>query len=115
MFEFVQEALDLVALLVKIGVVWTLDLAIAFRWDDDFGSGVCNPVAQMVGIVTFVGQNGSGLETVDKIMSKGDVIALSRTGNQADRKAKRFRRSMDFRRQSAARPTQALGIRPPFD
>lgn len=105
----------MVALLVKIGVVRTLNLAIAFGRDDDLGSGICDPVAQMVGIVTLVGQQGISFYPVDKIVSESDVVALSRTGDQTDGKTERFCCCVDFRRQSAARPTQALGIRPPFD
>lgn len=105
----------MITLFVKFGVVGTLDFTIAFRRDDDFGSGTGNTVAQMIGIVAFVGQNSPGFEAVDKIMGKGDVIALTGGGDQADRQTQRLRRGMDFRRQSTARPTQTLGIRPPFD
>lgn len=112
MFELVEEAFDVVSLSVKFSILRVLNFTITLWRDDDFGSNLGDPVAKVVGIVAFVGKNGSSLKAVDKIMSKGDVVALSRTGNQADREAKRFRCSMDFRRQSTPRPTQTLGIRP---
>ncbi len=69
----------------------------------------------MIGIIPLVGKGGIGLEALDEVMGKSDVAALSSRADQPDWKAERFRRDMDFRAQSAARPTQALGIRPPFD
>jgi hypothetical protein len=47
-------------------------------------------------------------------MREGDVIALARGADQADRIAKRVASGVDFGAQPAARSAQALGIRPPF-
>jgi hypothetical protein len=47
-------------------------------------------------------------------MCEGDVIALPGRANQADRIAETITSSMDFGAQTAPRPAQALGIRPPF-
>jgi hypothetical protein len=114
LFELVEEALDDVALLVEIDVVGTLDLAVSFRRDDDLCAGLGHPVDEMVGIIALVGDGRARDEAVDKIMRKGDVIALPRSPDQADRIAQRIAGSVDFGAQPAARPAQALGIRPPF-
>lgn len=111
MLELTEEALDAVAFLVEIGVVRALDLAVALGRDDDLGAVSSNPVGEMVGIVSLVGEGRAGLDTVDQLMGEGDVVALAGRGDQSDRKPER---GMDFGAQAAARPTQALGIRPPF-
>lgn len=114
MLELTEEALDAVAFLVEIGVVRALDLAVALGRDDDLGAVSSNPVGEMVGIVSLVGEGRAGLDTVDQLMGEGDVVALAGRGDQSDRKPERLGGGMDFGAQAAARPTQALGIRPPF-
>jgi hypothetical protein len=69
----------------------------------------------MVGIIALVGKRRRSREALDKVMGKGNVVTLSGRADQADGKAKGFRRRMDLGAQTAARPTQALGIRPPFE
>ena len=69
---------------------------------------------QCVSIVSLVGDGGSGVQSIDELIGPHDVIFLPRPANQPDGKAQRIARSMDFRAQSAPRPAQALGMRPPF-
>ena len=68
----------------------------------------------MVGIIALIGQQSPGLDVFDELMGKGDVVALARRANQADGKSQRITGGVDFGAQSAARPAQALGIRPPL-
>lgn len=68
----------------------------------------------MVGVVALVGDCRFGLDAVDQVMGKGDVVALAGRGDQADGKAQRLGGGMDLGAQAAARPAQALGIRPPL-
>ena len=114
MFEFVEEALDNVAFFVELGVAGSLDLAVALGWDDDLGAGSGDVLDQMICVIAFVGKCRLGLEAIDQIMGESDVVALSRAGDQADRVAQRIAGGMDLGAQPASRPTQALGIRPPF-
>lgn len=104
----------MISLFVQFGVVDALSLAVSFRRDDDFRSALGDPVAQMIGVVSLVGQKGLGLDPFDKFMRQGDVVTLTRCRDQADGKTEGFCRSMDLRAQSAARPAKTLGIRPPF-
>ena len=113
MFEFGEEALDAIALFVEVSVIGPLRLSVSLGRDNDIGSSLFDLVAQMISIIAFVSKNRLRFEAVDEIMRQSDVIALPRRPDQADRKTQRFCR-MDLRAQSAARPTQALGIRPPF-
>ena len=114
LFELVEEALDDVALLVEVGVVGTLDLAVSFRRDDGRRSGLNDALDEMVGVIALVGNGRAGVEAVDKIMGKGNVVALAGSADQTDRIAKRIAGGMDFGAQATPRPAQALGIRPPF-
>ncbi len=68
----------------------------------------------MVGIISLVGEGSLCVEAVDQVMSEGDVVALARRGDQTDGKTERLGCGMDFGTQAAARPAQALGIRPPL-
>src|SRR5690606_24245799 len=106
---------DAVAFLVEIGVVCALDLAVAFGRDNDLGPDFDEAFAQMVGIIALVGKSCRSREAFDKVMGKGDVVALAGRPDQTDGEAKGFGRRMDLGAQTAPRPTQALGIRPPFE
>src|SRR5262249_61821409 len=109
-----EEALDDVALFVQIGVVDTLDFAVSLGRDDDFGPAFGDFMAQMIGIITLVGDCGTRIEAIHQLMCEGDVVALPRRTDQAERIAERITGSVDFGAQATSRPAQALGIRPPF-
>jgi hypothetical protein len=68
----------------------------------------------MVGVVAFVGDGRLRVEIGDEIVREGDVVALTGRGDQPERIAESIAGGVDFGAQSAARPAQALGIRPPF-
>lgn len=97
MFELVEETLDAIALFVQLGIVDAPALAVSLWRDDDLRTRCRDPVAQMVGVVALVGQEGVGFDPFDKFVRQGDVVALPRTGDQADRKTEGFGRGMDFR------------------
>ena len=69
----------------------------------------------MVGIIALVGKSCRSRKALDKVMRVGDVVTLPGRTDQTDGKAKSFGRRMDLGAQTTARPTQALGIRPPFE
>lgn len=114
MFEPVEEALDEIALLVEFGVVGSLDLAVALGRDHHPGAGPGESVAQMVGIIAFVGDGGVGLDALDELVGEGDVVALAGRADEADGIAQGIAGGMDLGAQAAAGAAQALGIRPPF-
>lgn len=114
MLEFVEEALNAVSLLVEIDIVGTLDLAVPFGRDNNFGAGFVDAINKVVGVVSLVADGGIGVETIDQVMSEGDIVALAGRADQADRKAERLGGNMNLGAQAAARPAQALGIRPPL-
>jgi len=68
----------------------------------------------VIGIVSFIGDGRFCIDAVDQIVSEGDVVALAGRADQADGKAQSLGGGVDFCAQTAARPAQALGIRPPL-
>lgn len=114
MFEFVEEAFDDVALFVEFAIIGTLELAVALGRNDDPSCGSADVVDQMIGIVSLIGQSSLRLKTLDEVVGEGDVVALTRCADQAERIAERIAGGVDFGTQSTPRPAQALGIRPPF-
>ena len=77
-------------------------------------AGLCDPVAEMIGVVALVGDRHVGGEALDQFVGEGDVVALAWRTDQAHRIAERIASGVDFGAQAAARPAKALGIRPPF-
>jgi hypothetical protein len=114
LLQFVEEALDTVALPVEIDVVGSLYLGVALWWDDSLCTCLDDLVSEMIGVVSFVSDSGVGLDAVNQVVGEGDVVALAGRTDQADREAKGFGGSVDLVAQAAAGPTQALGIRPPL-
>ena len=68
----------------------------------------------MVGVIAFVGDRHVRCETIDKVVCGGEFIALLRRADQTNWIAETIASGMDFGGQTASRPIQALGIRPPF-
>ena len=114
MFELVEEALDPVALFVEGGVVGALIRAVALGRDDDLPSRLGDPLDEMIGVVSLVGNGGFGLDAVDELVREGDVVALPGRGNQANGKAQSLGGGVDLGAQAATRPAQTLGMRPPL-
>ena len=113
-FELVEESLDDVALLVERGVISAFGFPVSLGRNDDLGAIFGDPIAQMVGVVSFVCDCRLCVETLDESVCKSDIVALARRADQADGVAERITGSMDFGAQPATGPAKALGIRPPF-
>ena len=68
----------------------------------------------MIGVIAFVGDRGACSEAIDKLMCEGNVVALPRRPDQAERIAERITRDVDLGAQPTSRPAQALGIPAPL-
>ena len=84
-----------------------------------FGGMTASPpvsaiLSHMVGVIALIGDDDIGDEAIDKLVREGDVVALSRRSDQAQRISQCVARGVDFGAQPSARAAQALGIRPPF-
>lgn len=104
----------MVAFLVEFGVIGALNFPVALGWDNDFCASADDPAGEVIGVVSLVGKGAIGLDTVDQIVGEGDVVALTGRTDQADGQTERLGGCVDFCTQPAARPAQALGIRPPL-
>jgi len=71
-------------------------------------------LAQMIGVIALVGDEGAGLEALDQFMGLCDIVALAWPEQQTDGIAKCVGRGVDFGTQATAGSPQTLGIRPPF-
>ena len=68
----------------------------------------------MIGVVALIGDRDAGIEAVDQLVRKGDVVALALANRSGDRITERIAGSVDFGAQASAGAAKALGIRPPF-
>jgi hypothetical protein len=68
----------------------------------------------MIGVIALIGDGGASVQSLDKVLRKGDVVALPRRADQADWQPQRIASGMDLGAQPTSRPAQTLGIRPPF-
>ena len=75
--EFIEAALDLVALLVEFAVIWALLLAVAFGWDHGDGAHVLGLRHDGVRVVAFVGDHGLGLVALQQILSRRVLAGLA--------------------------------------
>ena len=96
MLELIEETLDEIAFLVERLVVGERRAAVGFRRNDRLGVAFEDSLAQVIGVITLVGDDGFGFKSLDEIMCFGDVVALARPEQQADRIAERVGRGMDF-------------------
>lgn len=74
----------------------TLYLAVSLPRYDDLCPRFGDLFVQTVGVIALGSNRGAGPETIDKIMGKGDVVALSGTGDQTSRWPERIAGDVDF-------------------
>ena len=89
-------------------VVGALNLPVALGWDNDLRSAFDDGVSETVGIVTLIGDDRIRLETLDQVLSQGDIVALARRTDEADGKAQSITCGMDFGAQAAATAAEGL-------
>jgi hypothetical protein len=114
LFQLVEEAFDEISLFVERLVVGERRTAIRFGRNDGFGSAFEDSLAQVIGVITFVGDDGLSLKAFDQGVRLCDVVALTWPEQQADGIAERVGCGVDLCAQAAAGPAQTLGICPPL-
>ena len=77
LLETAEEALDAVALLVDLAVVWHGDPSAAGGRDDDSDAGFAQRLREVVGIVGAVGDQAGEAAAVQETMRRGDVGGLA--------------------------------------
>ena len=113
-FEFVEEALDEVALAVDCGIDGALDAAIALGRDMGPRAVLGDHVEDGAGVVAAVGDGvAGGPEIVEQHRHGGLVGGLARAEDEAQRQAPGVDDDMDLGAQSAPRSSNGV-IRAPF-
>jgi hypothetical protein len=101
LFGFVKEAFDHVPFFVDVSIMIETNCAGPFERDDRLCLCLIDGVAEMVGIIGFVGKNIAGGQISYQGMCLGDVIGLAWRDDETQRIAKGVDGDMELCRQSA--------------
>lgn len=71
------------------------------RRDDGLAALVLDFLAQVIGIVPFVGEDGLCLDAINQVIAPGGVILLTRAGYKTDRQAQGVGSGVDFGAQAS--------------
>lgn len=112
--EFVEEALDKIALFVEVPVTSMRSAAVRPGRDDGDGPSFEDGVVEMLGIICLVGNDRATGVPFDQRCAVEDFTAMARTCDEADRIAKAVRCCVEFGPEPALGAAKTLGIRPPF-
>src|SRR5690554_4954012 len=113
MLQFVEAALDAVALAIERCVERNEHLAAAARGDHGFHPGRRDVLANGVAVVGLVGNDGVAGGAVQQRRGRAAVVHLAAGQQEAQRPPERVGNEMDFGRQSASGTPQSL-VRAPF-
>jgi hypothetical protein len=108
MFEFVEEALDEVALGVEREVARAWDFAIGLRGNHGGDVSPGKGLDQDVGVVSLVPDQRLRLDIVKQRLRAGQIVSLAWREHQRDGVAEGIDERMDFGGQSAAGSTERL-------
>lgn len=114
MFEFVEEALDVIALLVERLIERPQLLSIRPRLDAGLSPELYDRLVEVLGVVGGVSKDRPWSQAFDKFCGSQNLALLSWTADQPRRIAEGVGRGVDLGAQAATGAAQALGIRPPF-
>jgi len=113
-FEFVEQSLDHVALLVERPVAGVRISPVLARRDDGRGAGFPNRFDEMVCVIGPVGDDMAWPEPVYEVASIQNVAAMAGRGDESERRTEGVAGGMQLGRQAAFRASQALGFSAPF-
>ena len=106
-FEFVEEALDEVALLVEPGAEADRTFAIGLGRDVGPAAALADHRAQPVGVIGLVAEHHLALaHTVEQLGRCLDVVVVAGRDDQLDRQPVAIGQSMDFRSKTAPAASQ---------
>jgi len=112
MLEFVEEALDQIALSIEPFVEWRQVYPVGHEFDVGACSARRKVLAQGVGIVGAVGQEDvAAAKRAEHILCAASVMGLAFSEFQKDWQAAGIDEGVDFGGQPAARATHATGSR----
>jgi len=114
MLDFVEEALDQIALLVDMLVIRDGLRSRSGRRNDRLGTGLCDARTKPIGVITPVGQQMFERQAADEVLGLDNVVHLAASQDEADGIAKRIHAGADLGAQAAARTPDRLILAPPF-
>lgn len=113
-FEFVEASFDAIARFVDLEVVGDLVFSGRVAGDDGGGAGAFDEGAEVVAVVSLVGEHVSRPEAVQQGRRLGHVAGLTGGEQDAQRPALGIGGQVDFSGQSASGTPQSLVPAPPF-
>jgi len=114
MLEFIEVALDQVALAVDATIDAALDEAIPLRGDMGLGAGCSDEIEQRARIVATVGDDVAAFETGEQRWCSDSVVRLTGGQHEPHGQAVLIDNSVDFGAQSATRATDGVILAPFF-
>jgi hypothetical protein len=100
--EFVEEALDEIALAIERKVASPRDLSVGFRRDHRDDLSFCESVEQHIGIVGLVAEEGLWIGPFEQRLCASQIVSLPGREHHVDGIAERIDQDMNFGGQSAA-------------
>ena len=82
--------------------------------DHYHGSGLLNPVDQLIRIITLVGQHGLGVEPIQQCLGLCTVMPFAPRYNEPEWIAQRIAHGMQFRGKPATAMPEGLRLLPPL-
>jgi len=107
-FEFIEEALDEIALAIECEVAGPWRLAVGLRRNHRSNVALSEGVEQRVGVVGLVANQGMRIDIVEQHLRTSQIVGLPRREYHLDRIAEGIDQGVDFGGQSAARSADGL-------
>lgn len=114
MFQLVEKSLDPVSEFIGLFVVWNLDFAVSLGRDDRFDFCLFDDFAQLIGVVSLVGNHATRGLAIQQLSRGGTVVGLAASQDEAQRPALSVREGVDFRGQPSSGTPQSLILCTPF-
>ena len=114
MFDFIEEALYLVSLLVKVLIIIMWLTSVGSWRDDGFGPLFKDGLVEVICIIGGVSDDEVAGHTFDEVSPIKNLASLAGGCDEAGRMTMIVGCGMNFGCQAATGAAQTLGIRPPF-
>jgi len=107
-FDFIEKALDEVALAVEREIAISLDLAVGFWGNHGRDFPLRESVDEWISVVGLVSDQGLRIGAFNQVLRASQIVDLSRREHQIGGIAQGINKSVDLRRQPAARSADGL-------
>jgi hypothetical protein len=94
--EFIEEALDEIALAIERKVASPRDLSVGLRRDHRGDLSLCESIEQCIGIVSLVAEQGLRVGPFEQRLCASQIMGLAGREHHVDGIAERIDQDMDF-------------------